>query len=142
FLIGLVLLFGFALFYHIPISIALLALPVLLAIQMVLMVGITLLLSALNVFYRDIGTMLPLFTTLWMFLTPIVYPPEAFPKHYGWVLALNPMWPIVRSYRDVVLNGQLPALGGLAFVAAFSLACFVGSYLLFKHYEPVFVEVA
>jgi lipopolysaccharide transport system permease protein len=101
-----------------------------------------LLLSAFNVFYRDIGAMLPLLTTAWMFLTPIVYPLEAFPKRYAFLLSLNPMWPLVRAYRDVILEARLPAPGDMAAVAAFSLTCFVGSYLVFKHYEPVFVEVA
>jgi ABC-type polysaccharide/polyol phosphate export permease len=142
FLIGLGLLLLFALFYHTPISLALLALPLLLGIQILLMIGVTLLLSALNVFYRDIGTLLPLLTTLWMFMTPIVYPPEAFPQRYHLLLDLNPMWPIVRAYREVILEGRWPAMGGLAAVTAFALAAFVGSYLMFKRYEPVFVEVA
>jgi lipopolysaccharide transport system permease protein len=142
FLVGLALLLLFGLIYGIPLSAALLAIPVLLAIQVVLMVGISLLLSALNVFYRDIRAMLPLVTLLWMFLTPVVYPPSAFPERYAFLLALNPMAPIVQAYRSVILDARLPPPGDLAYAAALAVACFMGGYLLFKQFEPAFVEVA
>jgi lipopolysaccharide transport system permease protein len=142
FLIGLVLLLLFGLIYHLPLSLALLALPVLLVIQIVLMIGITLLLAALNVFYRDVSAMLPLLTMLWMFLTPILYPESAFPERYRFLLLLNPMAALVRAYRSVILDARLPPAGDMAYVTVFALACFLGSYLVFKRLEPVFVEVA
>jgi lipopolysaccharide transport system permease protein len=140
--IGLALLLAFGLWCGIPLTVALLAIPLLLAIQVVLIIGISLLLSALNVFYRDVRAMLPLATMLWLFLTPVVYPPSAFPERYAFLLALNPMAPIVQAYRAVILDGRLPPAGELAYAAAFATACLIGSYLLFKRFEPAFVEVA
>jgi ABC-type polysaccharide/polyol phosphate export permease len=52
------------------------------------------------------------------------------------------MWPLVRAYREVILEGRLPQAGELAPVAALALGAFLISYLVFKRYEPVFVEVA
>lgn len=64
-------------------------LPALVALTMLLAVGVGMLMSALNVKYRDVRHALPFMIQLWMFATPIIYPVSIVPENWRWVLALN-----------------------------------------------------
>jgi ABC-type polysaccharide/polyol phosphate export permease len=66
---------------------------------------------------------------VWMFATPIFYPPVMVARaNYEWVLDLNPMYWLIEAYRDVLLFGQWPAAGGLLrFALVAVLALLIGS---------------
>jgi lipopolysaccharide transport system permease protein len=82
--------------------------PVPLAIQVMLVVGLVLLGSALNVFARDVRLAVPLAVQLWLFLTPVLYPLDAVPVSLRkWYLA-NPMTGIVETFRDILVLGRAP----------------------------------
>ncbi|MGH2692156.1 MAG: ABC transporter permease [Actinomycetota bacterium] len=82
--------------------------PVLMIIEIVLIAGVVLLGSALNVFARDVKVALPLITQLWLFLTPVMYPLESVPQELrSWYL-LNPMTGLVESFRGVLVGGESP----------------------------------
>jgi lipopolysaccharide transport system permease protein len=84
--------------------------PLLILIEIVLIVGIVFLASALNIFARDVGLAVPLMVQVWFFLTPVVYPLENVPQALrGWYLA-NPMTGVVESFRRVLVYGQSPEL--------------------------------
>ena len=89
---------------------ALLTLPVVMALQFLFTAGIAWLLSTLAVYLRDVRQVVGLALTLWMFLTPIVYPASMVPARFQWLLALNPMTAIVDAYRGALLDDRLPAL--------------------------------
>src|SRR4026207_308732 len=88
----------------------LLTLPFVMALQFFFMTGIAWLLSALAVYLRDVRQVVGLVLTLWMFLTPIVYPASMVPERYRWVLDINPMTAIVGAYRAALLDDRMPAL--------------------------------
>jgi len=75
-----------------------------------LTVGIGWILASLTVFVRDVRQLLGLALTLWMFLTPVVYPPAMVPAAFQWILDVNPMYYVVQGYRDLVL--ELPLQSG------------------------------
>jgi homopolymeric O-antigen transport system permease protein len=84
--------------------------PLLILIEIVLIVGIVFLASALNIFARDVGLAVPLMVQVWFFLTPVVYPLDRVPQALrGWYLA-NPMTGVVESFRRVLVYGQAPEL--------------------------------
>jgi len=83
--------------------------PVLLLIEIALVSGVVLLTCALNVFARDIKLGLPLFTQLWLFLTPVMYPLSQVDDFRNLFL-LNPMTGLVESFREVVLEGSSPTM--------------------------------
>jgi len=135
----LVLIF-FLIIFQIPISISILWVPIILAIQLILMAGIALFVAAFNLFYRDIQYLLNLILLLWMYMTPIMYPIEIIPQKYRFIMSLNPMAVIVNAYRQVILSGKDPNLVSLSIAAGVSLVIFGIGFTLFKKMEGEFAD--
>lgn len=115
-------------------------LPLILTVQLCLMLGLGLIGSALNVFYRDIRHVITLGMQLWFFATPIIYPITLVPERLRPLYNLNPMTGIIQGYRLVLLESRPPdtnlVLSGLIAV----LALLIG-YWLFKRVEFKFADV-
>jgi lipopolysaccharide transport system permease protein len=135
-----VLLVAVAVFYRGP-SWSMLLLPPILLLQFLLTVGVGWLLASVNVFLRDVGQVLGLGLTLWLFVTPIFYPAELVPARFRWVLDLNPMYYLVQAYRDVLLEQRAPLLSHGIALAAMALAVFVVGHWFFRRSRPAFVDV-
>lgn len=69
--------------------------------------GASWLLASLGVYIRDMGPAVNIFTRLWFFLTPIVYPIERVPQRFLWLMKLNPLSLVVDSFRNILLWGKL-----------------------------------
>ena len=111
FLVAGVILFVLMFIYGMKIySISLLALPFLIGIQLALIVGLGLFLSAANVFYRDVGPLLVLGITLWFYASPIIYPVSMVPENLRLLYFLNPMAGVLTAYREILLYGRLPGV--------------------------------
>src|SRR5689334_8387623 len=82
------------------------SLPVLMLLQAVFTLGLGYLFAALNLFLRDIYHVMGVALQVWMFLTPIFYPASKVKEaHMEWVLASNPMYWLIDSYRNALLYG-------------------------------------
>lgn len=77
---------------------------------LVFSLGLSLILSALNVFFRDIGHLYTVWTVAWMYLTPVIYPAEVIPERLLPIMHLNPMFHYVTYFRDVVMYATVPGL--------------------------------
>jgi len=119
----------------------LLTLPLVMALQFFFMTGIAWFLSALAVYLRDVRQVVGLVLTLWMFLTPIVYPASMVPERYRWALDINPMTAIVGAYRAALLNDRMPALYPLALFAGIAFTAFVSGYWVFARSKPTFADL-
>jgi lipopolysaccharide transport system permease protein len=115
--------------------------PVLFLIEIVLVVGLVYLLSAMNVFARDVRIAVPLLIQLWLFLTPVMYPLSRVPSDLRLFYLANPMTGLVEMARRLALDGRgfevglvLPALIGSAVVAVVGIWYFVST-------EPRFADV-
>ena len=86
-----------------------LLLPLLLIPQFLLTLGLCWLLAALGVFFRDLGQIMGFLLTVWFFTTPICYDERSLPQNYLWLFELNPMFVLVRAYRDVLLHATPPS---------------------------------
>jgi lipopolysaccharide transport system permease protein len=83
-------------------------LPLLLVLSMMVALGMSYLLSALTVTYRDFRFVIPVTAQLWMWLSFVAFPPALVANfRYKWLLALNPMYSIVASYRKALLGHKL-----------------------------------
>jgi lipopolysaccharide transport system permease protein len=140
FLVATPLLIALLVWFRTPLSPALLWVPGLVAVQLLLIVGIVLPASALNVFYRDVRFVIPVAVQLWLYATPIIYPLSVIPESFRALYALNPMVGLVDSYRRVILHGEPPAFDYLAISAAVSLALATMGYAYFKRSEGVFAD--
>ncbi|HLA12150.1 MAG TPA: ABC transporter permease [Pyrinomonadaceae bacterium] len=115
--------------------------PLLLVPQLMVTLGAAWLVSSLGVFLRDIAQGLNLFLTAWMYLTPIIYPENIVPDRYRWLINLNPFTPLVRSYRQVTLDGQNPDWSGLAYFSSFAIVSFCFGYWWFAKTRKNFADV-
>ncbi len=96
----------FAILGHYP-GIQVLWLPLLIAITLLLSLGIGLLLGVLNVFVRDIGQVVPVVLQAMFWLTPVVYSLNILPEQYRHWFKLNPLYPLVTSYQNVLVFGEV-----------------------------------
>jgi|MudIll2142460700_1097286.scaffolds.fasta_scaffold21512_1 lipopolysaccharide transport system permease protein len=129
------------LYFQIPIYPAgLLFIPVILAIQIMLILGLGLATAAANVFYRDVQSLLALGIQLWFYASPIIYPVTMVPEKLRPFYFLNPMAGILEAYRDVLLNGRLPGMYLIPSTAV-ALVIFLGGYWFFKRVEYLFADI-
>lgn len=118
-----------------------LLLPVLLIPQLAVTLGLAWLMASLGVFLRDMAQFNQLLFMSWMYLTPIFYPEEQIPERYRWLVEFNPMAPLIRSYRRILLEGAMPDWTGLIFTGAFALICFLIGYWWFERTKKAFADV-
>jgi lipopolysaccharide transport system permease protein len=140
-LIGTIVLLAGALILEHMIHPTALLLPLLLAPQFLVTAGLGWLMASLGVFIRDMPQINQLALTTWMFLTPIYYPENLIPQKYQWVVNLNPMAPLIRNYRRLLLEGRAPDWRGLAVTMAFALVCFIFGYWWFQRTKKAFADI-
>lgn len=140
FLFSCIVLVIFFIFFHTHITLAILWVPIIFVIQLIFMTGISLILAAFNLFYRDIQYLLSLILMLWMYLTPIMYPVEIIPARFRFVFSLNPMSVIVNAYREVLIGQGQPNLNSLSIALIMSIVVFVIGFYIFKKLEKSFAD--
>jgi ABC-type polysaccharide/polyol phosphate export permease len=110
-------------------------------LQFIFTYGLSLLLSALNLFYRDIQYLFDLVMTLWFYLTPVIYATEFFPAEYRYIFKINPMSVFINAYRQVLFNGTFPNWDSLAIGLAVSVGLYLIAHKIFKKLEGMFADV-
>jgi lipopolysaccharide transport system permease protein len=140
-LIGTVVLIAAALIFERALNPTLLWTPLLLIPQLLATIGLGWLMASLGVFIRDMPQFNQLALSAWMYLTPIFYPENIIPEKYRWLVNLNPMAPLIRSYRRVLLEGKAPDWRGLGVTLLFALICFGFGYWWFERTKKAFADV-
>jgi lipopolysaccharide transport system permease protein len=111
----------------------------LLLVTIFLVVGFALVLSAANLFFRDVKYIVEIFLTYAIFFTPVLYP-ASMAGQWRSVLYLNPISPLLEAISDCIVQGSIPDLGWVGYSVAFSLVLLTGGYWLFKQLEASFAE--
>lgn len=111
-------------------------LPVVLALQWLLSVGLTLLLSVTTPFVRDIREVVTMYTAVSMYFTPAVYLPEWVPALIRPVLYLNPFSYVVWVYQDVLFFGEIRHAFAWVVFAVMAVAAFVVGLVIFRRVKP------
>ena len=124
---------------HLP-GMALLWLPVLMLITIALALGLGLTLGVLNVFMRDIGQLVPVCMQFLFWFTPIVYTVNIIPEQYRKWLAINPLFPVITGYQNVLLYNKVPDLAGLGVIVLIALVLLAFALLLFRKASPEMVD--
>ncbi|HEX7017308.1 MAG TPA: ABC transporter permease [Patescibacteria group bacterium] len=140
FLVSCVVFIVFLFIYQVPLAYSAWLFIPLFLVHLILTVGISLFLSAANLFYRDIQYLANLLIMLWMYMSPIVYPLSMVPTEYIWLYKLNPMVGIIEGYRSA-LFGYPFETKIIYWSVAFSILLFTLSFVLFKKLEKVFADI-
>lgn len=115
-------------------------LPLIAFIQLVLSFGISLMLSAINIYIKDTQYIIQFILNLMFYATPIIYSMEIFPEMFRWVILLNPMAGLVDAYRAIFMYHTLPNLSSLLYVCAISLVLLIIGIIVFRKLEKGFAE--
>jgi len=131
----------FMFIYHKSLSLTwLYGIPVLLSIQFVMTYGVSLIISSINLFFRDLERLTVIFMTLLFYFTPVIYPETMIPERYKSLINLNPLAPLMISWRNLFLNGTLePA--SLIILLAYSLMILLLGYQVYRKLSWKFAEV-
>jgi ABC-type polysaccharide/polyol phosphate export permease len=121
----------------------------LVAIQTLFVLGIGLLLSVLNVYFRDVKHLMAIVLQALFYSAPIVYPIRLVPEKaelFGWVFPLrqiyelNPLVTIIGTYRDVFYDLRFPPLGDVAYLLVWSVSLFAFGLWVFNRLERRLAE--
>jgi lipopolysaccharide transport system permease protein len=138
-LVALMIWFGVALTWT-----ALWAVPAI-ALLALFLLGLGLVLSALQVRYRDVALAMPVLVQVWLFATPVIYPLEtvraALPPSLYAAYAMNPMAGIVDTFRRGVVLHQMPDVQALATAAILTMLLVPAAYVYFKLTERTVADV-
>lgn len=117
----------------------LIGVPFLLALQLVLMMGLSLMLSALDVHFRDLEHLVEVMLNLLFYVTPILYPLSQVPDPYSDLLKLNPLAPLMEGWRDLLVTNDLPGAGILPALGLTALIAAVAAWT-FTKLRPTFAD--
>ena len=121
-------------------SIYLVALPVVMIVQLLFVMGFVLILSALTVYFRDLAHIMDIVMMAWFYSTPVVYAPEMIADKVPLMLTLNPMAGIISCYRDILYYQRFPQLSSLTTAIIFGLVTIVFGTFIFQRLQRGFAE--
>ena len=113
--------------------------PLLLGLQLLLMVGLVLIFSALDVFFRDLEHLIEVVLNLLFYATPILYALPVVPEPYRQLLKLNPLAPLIEDWRALLVNNDLPGADIWPAVLLTGLLLALGSWV-FAKLRPTFAD--
>jgi ABC-type polysaccharide/polyol phosphate export permease len=120
-------------------------LPLFLIVLAMVTIGVTLAVSAIVVYARDLRLVLPLAVQVGLFVTPVVYGTSSISSSKVFLLAfsaINPLVPVIDGLRATVLNGVAPNWASLGIGAASALIYMLGGFMLFKRLETGMADIA
>lgn len=140
FIISCIIILLFCIGSGLGISIQILWLPIIAIIQYIMLLGFTFILSAIEMYMRDIEHIVNFILSMAFYVTPILYTPDIFPTKLSWVLKLNPMAYLVNAYRSIFFYQKMPDIIGIGIVSAFSAIIFLIGYFIFEKLQKGFAE--
>lgn len=139
--VAFVILIGLMAYYRVGVTWNTLMLAPLLLLVTLFSFGLGLMLSALNVKYRDVGLAVPVVVQLWMFVSPVVYPSSLVPAQWQTLYELNPLVGILEGFRAALFDLEFDWTA-LAVSAVSTAVLLVYSAYLFRRVEKSFADLA
>lgn len=113
----------------------------LLILQMALLgIGFGCIVSSLTTRYRDLSMLFGFFVQLWMYASCVLFPLSLYPENLRWLLVLNPMVPVIETFRFAFLGAGTVEIPQLLGGAAVSLVVFLVGVIVFRHTERTFCD--
>jgi len=140
------LLLAFMLFYYLKgtvfhVNWYVLLIPYLIIIMALMGLGFGIIISSLTTKYRDLTNLVAFGMQLWMYATPIIYPLSKIPEKYKIYIMLNPVTPIVETFRFALLGSGSVSQGQLIYCSVFTLVVLTLGIVMFNRVERSFMDV-
>lgn len=114
--------------------------PVVVIVQAIFSFGLILILSATNVYVRDVQYMMNPIMMIWMYACPILYSINMVPQKYVHLYRLNPMVTIMEAYQKLLYSKTMFDVAALGKVFLISIVILVLGYFIFNKLQRRFVE--
>lgn len=114
-------------------------LPLALALQLLLQIGLSLFVAATYVFFRDLGQLLGFVLSIVFYLSPILYPARG--SRFETLFAWNPLTPLLGLFRSAVVGEPLPAVPSIVFLVVIATIVTAGSIAFFRRVQPMLVDL-
>ena len=118
----------------------LIGIPMLALIELVLLLGVVLIVSSLDVYFRDLEHLVEVFLNLLFYVTPIIYPLDSVPDRYENLLMLNPLASLIEAWRGLFMNNTIPGPETLWPCLLFTAAAVCIGYGVFGRLERGFAD--
>jgi ABC-type polysaccharide/polyol phosphate export permease len=128
------------LFSGLEFHLTLLLLPVVVLSQFLILCGLSLAFSALNVYFRDVQHVVANALNFLFFLCPIIYPVTNVPEKFQFTMLYNPFALLTMAYQELVLDGVIPSLMAISLLGIFSCAVLYLGAVVFGRYREGFAE--
>jgi lipopolysaccharide transport system permease protein len=138
--VSFLLLVALTIYYGVTLSVNMLLLPFFILLMTLLALGVGLLSAAVTVKYRDLRHALPFIIQLWMFASPVIYPPSIVSERWQWLLTINPVAGIIEGFRAALTGHPFNWLH-VTISAAIILVLLVSSVYVFRRFEDTFADV-
>ena len=135
-LIAVVLVIGIT---KMPVSPTILLIPVPIFYAFIFSIGLGLILATVNTFFRDAGHLYSVWTTAWMYLTPLFYPLDIIPSSIKTFIYCNPLFYYVDYFRMLVIDGEIPDLRTNLICLEFSFLFLIIGLIVFKRNQDKFI---
>jgi len=140
YLFSLLILFPILFIHKINLGWPLLMLPLILLIHMMFTLAMTLLISSLNVYFRDLEHIMSVVIMAWFYLTPIVFTSSMIPEKIAFIFNLNPLKVIIESFHKVFFFNEFPDFISLGIVMLLSVLLLKFSFSVFDKLSRNFAE--
>jgi lipopolysaccharide transport system permease protein len=134
------MLIALMIYYHIGLSLNILAAPALVLLTTLLAITVGTWLSAINVKYRDVKFAIPFLIQIWMYLSPVVYPLSAIPPRWRIYYSLNPVVGLISGYRSAFFGSPFDRQS-IAISLLVTLVFFVYASRQFRKMEKSFADI-
>lgn len=114
-------------------------LPLLLLFVVTFSMGLSLMLSAMGVFFRDVFHLWDVFIVAWTYATPLFYPMDMLAPWMQQVMQFNPMYHYVTYFREIMMWGITPGITENLICLGFALVTFLVGLLVFRKAEKKFI---
>lgn len=116
----------------VPIRPSILYIPVAVLYLACFAMGLGLLISTIAVYFADVADMYAIVLTAWLYLSPVIYPPEILPPAIQpWIEILNPMYTLIQNFRIPIYDGMLPPISMILMGAVISFVTLVVGWIVF-----------
>ncbi len=139
-LITLILYYVYAKGFVVHINIYILLFPALIALMAGLALGIGIITSALTTKYRDFQLFINYGVAMLMYVTPVIYPISQVPAQFKPYLMLNPLAPIIETFRYSIFGLGSFSWGALGYSTAFMFVVLIIGIVIFNQVEKTFMD--